>query len=374
MSTTVFVQAKVWSFPTQSGRTGYIWAENSYDKKDGPGFGRSAKHNWSVTALGYREQILARIFAMAESIADQMLKVRHAAAENFIAAMIKQLNSPLQLNTTKLELKNSAHSFYAAINDGNRAGVQAQLVAAGKQALAQAVAASPRDGGADSIPVDLFTDLDLVRALTGPTGVTSVWRVIPNVSSNDIFSGRAGLAPDVDKRLYRGKIEINLMETGLSDDGPLRALAVDGEFAGLGLNFCLEQQLIRLCSAREIEHPGYYKVVLGQFREALKTPLQTLPESTVFQVDASCATEYMRGKAEWISEAITKVKSPTFTITLGQAKAALAAAQFSGDGHMPYRLQLILGDTDITKLRLDDAETTDDDEGEAFEPAPAHCP
>jgi hypothetical protein len=129
MGSTVFNSAKIWTFPTDNGRIGYLWAENTHEKKEG-----AHRARLSAMCIGYREQVVDRIFSLATNIPGGMLIVKNASPQSFISALIAQLQNPVLLEHTRVALKSATSNradIYAAITNENRQSVQDHLRRAG---------------------------------------------------------------------------------------------------------------------------------------------------------------------------------------------------------------------------------------------------
>jgi hypothetical protein len=367
MGSTVFVQAKVWSFPTQNGRTGYVWAENTYEKKEGP------KHaSWCVMGLGYRQQMINRIFALAASIPGGMLIVNRSSARSFITAMLAQLETPQQLTSTKMVLRNSSKGWYELVNDQNRAAVRALLHDHGKDALAEAIKTSLEEGGEPYYEIDLATDLDLAIALTSRQGgeeqIASPWQIVRSVPRDSHpATTHTDSAPP-----YRGAVDLTLHGLGVETAFPLRLCLLDGQPVHVGCDYMVEQALIKKCAEKEMTHPGYYKTVLGEYQKLSKATLPPMPETTVFDVDATRVKwQGARDIAEKISESIHGMKSATFSLSLKEAQSAAEAAKAAGDQSRLYHLSSTLSSPELTTVRFGPREETDEDD-ETTAPAPSN--
>lgn len=355
MGSTVFVQARVHSFALDNGRVGYVWAEEIYEKKEGP-----KRSNWCVMRIGYREQMIDRIFVLAQSIPGGMLHVKNASPRSFIAAMLAKLEEPLALENTQIRLANSARGFYDVIKDGIRADVQRLLSQAGRSDLARSISSDPANGGAAQIDLDLRRDLDLIVALQQQIGAWQIWgahRTRPNGSSPGVVEH--ALPPH-----FRGAVDLTVSDTGLAGHGRLLHFTIDGGPPRLAPDYGLEKALIEHAGSREASEPGYYKELLGRWQKLQKQPLPVLSEGTVLEVDASQAPPWYQEAVLRVSEKVLGQASLGFAITLGEAREALSKASARDDGDsrwLPFELTGLLSRaSQVQVFEPADAEQEDD--------------
>lgn len=374
MGSTVFKEAKLFSFPTQSGRVGYVWAEETYERKEGP---RLA--NWCVMGIGYREQMIERIFGLASSIPGGMLKVSQSSAKNFITAMLKQFDAPLKLNNTKFDLENADIGFYSAITDENRSAVQALLTQAGKEDLATAAALSPKQGGAKRIPIDLATDLDLVVALTSRRiGQDSRPLVLPwRIISHRPYGDDPGIVEDASAMPWKARIDLQVMRADLGPAAPFdeKFLCVlDGQPIVMASGYEVEQTLIRHAATQEAARPGYYKPLLSEYAAQRNQECELVPDETVFEVDASSATSWARSTLEAVANVIHGEEQTRFAMTMRDISRAVKAATSDSeqDSWTRFYLPQSLTYKDAISIRLPEVmnQTDLDDEGDGFVSAP----
>lgn len=332
MGTTVLNQARLFSFPTDDGRIGYVMAEETYEKKEGT---RSA--SWCVMRIGCRDQIIDRIFGLASSIPGGTLKTKSSSAKSFIASTLKLLDSPLRLERTDLSLGNSENDFYDAVTTASRSAVQQILIEHGKADLASQIALSPKDGGAKSIPIDLKTDLDLVAALTKRRGdeeaVVLPWRIISSVPF--------GYAPGVVEHAVgeSGQRQgarpiVQILNTGLGGrqegTSPVLLCKVNGQPLIMGKDYEIERELIQYAGKQETAQPGLYKSLLTELSkiQADKAQIPLAPD-VVFDVDATQAPPWVRDSIAGASQFIRGTPSLRFQVSIAEIQQVLDQA---GDG------------------------------------------
>lgn len=102
MGSTVFNGVKVWTFLTDDGLIGYLWAENTHEKKEG-----AHRARLSAKCIGYREQVVDRIFRLATHIPGGMLIAKNPSPQSYISALIAQLQNPILLEHTRVNLKSA---------------------------------------------------------------------------------------------------------------------------------------------------------------------------------------------------------------------------------------------------------------------------
>lgn len=352
MGSTVFVQASVHSFPTRDGRVGYVWSEETYDKRNGP---REA--SWCVMRIGYRQQMIERIFGLASSIPGGSLRVKNNSAKSFITAMLAKLDAPLALTSTTVAVENSVDGFYAGITDKNRAAAQAVFSRHGKQDFAQAIAASPQAGGAKTIGLDLATDLDLILEMMSCKGAEIYpWRIMQTRP----YSAGQGVGERHISAPFRGVVELSILDSGVMDFEALRLCILGGEPLILASGYDIEQELIRHAAEHEMTHPGYYKAVLGQFAKVKDLPMASLPVDTVFEIDATGAHPWLRDQAARACMVIHGQEDQVFTATMAQVKDGLAAADRLPPDECQrakYCVTQLLRARDVIKVHLPDAES-----------------
>lgn len=333
MGSTVFDESKVHSFRTQSGRIGYVWSEKTHEKKEGPRFS-----HWCVMRIGYREQIIERIFALAQSIPGGMLHVKNACAKSFIAYQLKQLQQPLQLEQTRYRFTNARNGkgFYDAIGDGNRTRVMALFTAAGKTDLAKAIDRSPENGGAKHVDLDLTTDLDLIVELTqrlsddeGP--LVLPWRIVQSKP----YCGDPG--PHEEVQSLRGQHDFELQAYSLGFGlraglGELYAMTLNG-IPHFGHLYELESKLIQEGAKHELTNPGHYKALLTEWKRLTHVPahLPQLPKETLFRVDATGGSEYHQRNFQAICAAICGEQRMQFEFTLQDMLTTVCGADGDSD-------------------------------------------
>jgi hypothetical protein len=326
MGSTVFLESKVHSFRTQSGRIGYVWSEQTYEKKEGPRYA-----HWCVMKIGHREQMIERIFALAESIPGGMLHVKNANAKSFIAYQLKQLQQPLQLEQTQYRFANSRDGFYSPIRDGNRERVKALLAQAGKPQLAAAIARSPEAGGGKHIDLDLATDLDLIVALTRRQSADEGPLVLPwTIIQSKPNSGEAGPREDIAMPRVAANVDLQAYSLGFgqrSGLGELYAVILDGK-PHFGHLYELESRLIKAAAQHEVVRPGYYKSLLTEWERLTAEPAQLplFPTETVFRIDASGASDYHQRNFSAICAAAHGEPRLQFELTLENLQATVRSA------------------------------------------------
>lgn len=331
MGSTVFVESKVHSFITRTGRIGYVWSEQTYEKKEGPRFA-----HWCVMKIGYREQMIERIFALAQSIPGGMLHVKNASAQSFIAYQLKRLQQPLQLEQTRFPLTNERNSFYDAISGVNRERVMALLNAAGKPELAKAIARSAADGGAKKIDLDLTTDLDLIVELTrrqsfeeGP--LVLPWRIVQSKP----YCGEPGPHEDVGRPQAPLAFDLQAYSMGFglrAGLGELYAMTLNGK-PHFGHLYELESRLIEEAAKHEVAHPRHYKALLSEWKRLTDIPAQLpqMPTETVFRVDTTGASDYLQSKFQTISSIVYGEPRMQFEMTLQDLLRTVRSADGDSD-------------------------------------------
>ncbi len=351
MSTSVFVKAQVYSFATQGGGIGYVWAENSYDKKDG-----KAGANWDVMAIGSRARILERIFTVACNIPGGSTEVSQSTPQGFISSMAGLLSKPFLLEDTKIFLSQQGHD--KCIHDGNRATVCAHLQRHGIGDQVPAVMA----GG--SVEINLATHMELVQALTAPGGI-SPWKLYPSAPSavfglgpkeDALKPAQRHATPDVS--LYKLPVE-----SGYGDSRLWLCQVKDeeGEATLIDEFWALHSRLLRLAGENEQTSPGYYKGLMAGFDKARDAhqpdpqrpkPPEFCPE-TEFSIDASMAGESQQKRVNELSLLMDGRPSTTLSFTLKEAQQTIMnAASFDPEKRqiLLYRLSTILRDPDITSV------------------------
>ena len=360
MGATVFKQAKAYSFPTNEGPVGYVWLEETYDKKDGPQQAR-----WSVTAIGHREQMIDRIFSLAGSIPGGTLHIKHASALAFINAMKKNLDQPEKLTYTTLRLANSHNGFNDAIVDKNRSAVQALFLEHGKEDEARLIDRAVQEGG-HNIVIDMANDMELVKALqkrdpeTGES-LASPWKLLKNHGQKPVGDGAGPVDTGHLTRATQRPLDIQVLQTGVDDgyqNNRLCLCMIDGEPFGLGDLWSIEARLIERAGKMEHSAPGYYKAALKGLQVAAEN-VEQLHDGVIFKLDGTKAGSAWQRDLSAICEKITGQPGLKIELTLPQVKSAFENQPEDARHALKYHLSSLLADPKITtveKLLLQEAE------------------
>lgn len=357
MSTSVLVKAQVYSFATRAGGVGYVWAEKTYDTKDG-----KEAANWDVMAIGSRSRILDRIFTVAHNIPGGSTQVSHPSPQGFISSMMSLLSKPILLDDTTINL--TQHGSNKCIHDGNRESVFGQLQLHGIDIQKSGVL----EGG--SVEIDLSTHLGLVETLTAPGGI-SPWKLYPSKPMAVFGQGpKEEVTSRVSQRRAAPAVSLYKLpvESGHGDCRLwlCRVEEDEGQATLIDELWAVQSRLLRLAGEREGASPGYYKGLMAGFDKARDAqllyagqnpqtpkPPEFCPE-TEFSIDASLAGESQQKRVCELSLMLDGQPSTTLAFTVQEAQQAIMNATPQDPEKrqiLLYRLSSILSDPDITSVQ-----------------------
>lgn len=320
MGTTVFLDAKVHALRLTNGEVGYVWSEETYDKKSFP-----HKPHWCVMAIGDRKHIVKRVFELACALPGGSLQTKtRISTIGFINKMMNILDNPEWVNKElPVQLNNSQSGFSDAINDVNREEMIKIFDENGKHEWANDIKVKTQGGG-KNIVVNLRNDFDLLAKITQSRfTVKGEYSSRPVAYSWQIISkDKLGGTPECPNQLTLPKVE----SKSTNKEKPVVECYVH-RFEKINLVFemvfcegkqltgSIEEGLIKLAAEREEFSPGYYKPLLTAYKDAEK---RALPMSMKFSIDVSEqeANSYLRDRARLINEALGREESEKFFLTL----------------------------------------------------------
>jgi hypothetical protein len=298
MSTSAFVDAKVYAFDADNNQVGYIWAEKAYDTKDDPDQAR-----FEAMAIGSRAQIIERIFRVACNIPGGVTKVRHKTPRHFIDAMMNKLNKPLQWGqSTEVVLSTKHGSLGPSITNRNIDEVVLALQKHGMQEHADIHLLQKHD-----VSIDMAKNLQLIDELTRyPHGIQA-WKLteshrLPWSAVEYQHGPKMQADPLATKAAKRTAVrpEVQMIQTPLwSGYSWLWVCKVQDaadappSFSKVGPAWVLHANVIQHAGRMEAEQPGYYVHALESFDRALNsTDRSDWPETIAqtFSIDASTAS------------------------------------------------------------------------------------
>jgi hypothetical protein len=326
MGATVFEAAKIFALPLSSGKTGYVWFEKTYDKKDGP-----ARSHWCTMEIGDRQKMIDRVFGLAHALPGGSLQIlEKISIVGFIDKLIKQVNEPLWIDEdVTLNLGNSQRGFYDPITDCNRAIVSSILEAHGQHHLLGDIAKPVRDGG-KNIVLSLREHFEMIEELANTPMTDSAmgsynsrpvsfcWQLIPTldhvhaVARKIDFDVSAPTMAPPKVQIWEHKFTSMHLSVAL--------MKVDGK-KFVGDPSSIERKLIEWAKDAEPTHPGYYRWLFDAFK---RTPKNPFPMDLEFQFDLSklSSEEHLRDALHQASMHYLGTQSDRFTLSLKQLSEA----------------------------------------------------
>lgn len=319
MGATVFEGAKVYALALPNGTTGYVWTEQTYDRKDGPG-----RSHWCTMAIGDRQTMIARVFGLAHSMPGGMIQtVGKISVAGFIKKLIQLVDDPLWIDCdVPLKLINSKKGFYDAITDANRQKFSEILTRHGQDQLVNSIAKSVVDGGVN-LTLNLRDHFALIQELantnmnqgyynSGP--VSYCWQLIPTLDhyptvsrpSINVKAGAALLVPEISIWCHHFS-QLN---------SEIMLAKINGE-SFVGDPTDIQCALIDIAKDAELTQPGYYKVLLDAFKRAEK---QAFPDDLEFDFDLSklSADHHLRDPLKVAASHYAGSPTEQFKVTLKQ--------------------------------------------------------
>jgi hypothetical protein len=306
MGATVFLQACAWMVPLSNGTRGYIWSEETYDKKDGP---KNAR--WCTMAIGNKERIIKRVFALAQSLPGGMLQTpSQISVPGFIKKYLDLVENPVDFEPGPITIQNSNKGFYDAITDKNRTHVCRIFEQFGKVDWADAARVSVVNGG-KNIVANSTTDFEVLAALTHerhkPGDSTSTEPVVYpwQLLQLQPYHGKQIVAKKNSSQkvdMLPPKIEV-FKHRFTASNSDITAAVVDGK-TFMGADWEVERDLISFASEMESTSPGYYRVLLTSFKK-----------STAYQFEKACYFQFDTthlSDDDWLVERLNKITQVLF--------------------------------------------------------------
>lgn len=318
MGATVTVGKKVAAFNASNGKTGYVLFEQTYEKNCYP-----HHPNWSCVGIGYLEDVMTRIFAMASSCEGGGLQGRggYITPEGYVAGWLTELATPLEMPNFKSKVA-FGENFSATIPESLRDRVLKGLEDEGFHEEATAL----RGEGFEAA---LHDDMEVLRAIyVKHRNELGPWRFIGRFEVTNQMYGRQcnelGYTPGKDQTYLASVPKMFEVETDrLAVEQP------DGVFRVTGAGYYCTAKFIEGYGLTELAHPGTFRKSFKAFREAVKTAPKA-GDDTVVVVSMSCLPEdqrYRRGLLRKIADVLGQT-STEFETTLADIRRVATSDNF----------------------------------------------
>lgn len=335
MGATVTVGKKVAAFIARNGKTGYVLFEQTYEKNCYP-----HHPNWSCVGIGYLEDVMTRIFAMASSCEGGGLQGRsgYITPEGYIAGWLTEMASPVGMPNFRNKIA-FGENFSATIPESLRERVLKGLEEEGFSEQAKALSG-------DGFEAALHDDLDVLRAIyVKHRNELGPWRFIGRYEVANQMYGRfckeLGYTPGKDQKYIAtvpGMFEVHTDRLAVEQP--------DGIFRVTGAAYWCTATFIEGYGLTELAHPGTFRKSIKAFREAVKAAPKA-GDDTVIVVSMSGLPEdqrYRRGLLQTVADALGKT-STEFEVTLAELRRVA-----TDDNHLMYDVTNL--DTLVWKPKL----------------------
>jgi hypothetical protein len=309
MGATVTVGKKVAAFKANNGKVGYVLFEETYEKNCYP-------HNphWSCVGIGYLDDVMTRIFAMASSCEGGGLQGRggYITPEGYISGWLNELAEPLEMPNFKNKVAFGSN-FYATIPESLRERVLKGLEEEGFNEQAKALCV-------DGFEATLHDDIDVLRAIyVKHRNELGPWRFISSsfaIAHYMPYCKELGYTPLKDKTYQTSVPKMFEVHTErLAVEQP------DGVFRVDGASYWCTAMFIASYGLTELAHPGTFRKSIKAFRESVKIAPKA-SDDTVIVVSMNGLPEdqrYRRGLVQMVADALGKT-STEFETTLGDIR------------------------------------------------------
>lgn len=309
MGATVTVGKKVAAFKAGNGKVGYVLFEETYEKNCYP-----HTPHWSCVSIGYLDDVMTRIFAMASSCEGGGLQGRggYLTPEGYISGWLNEFAEPFEMPNYKKKVA-FGDNFSATIPESLRERVLKGLEEEGFGAHAKALCG-------DGFEAVLHDDIDVLRAIyVKHRNELGPWRFISSsfaIAHYMPYCKELAYTPVKDVTYKPSAPQMFEVHTEC-----LAVKQADGVFRVDGASYWCTAKFIERYGLTELAHPGSFRRSIKAFREAAKTAPKA-SDDTVIVMSMNGLPEdqqYRRGVVQRIADALGKT-STEFETTLGDIR------------------------------------------------------
>lgn len=284
MGATVSTKKLVAAFRNPAGEPRYVLFEQTYSKNVYP-----RTPHWDAIAIGGLESVLRLIFRAASACEGGMLQGasgRPIEPESYIAAWLKELQSPVCMEDRTIELQVS-NRYRAPIPASQFAGLKDSLLALGENSIVAALEAG------ECVTVSLYQHAELLCGIYGGRSV-GAWRVIPSCDLR-LLSQRypeLGYSP---KKVKPTPTPVpSFLKVG-KDDSNLLMKEPDGTWTCKGWAYSIVAEFVEGLWRDELREPGCYRGRVRAVRDSVNAAECMPDRGFKVVVDTSMAVhEYQR--------------------------------------------------------------------------------
>lgn len=302
MGATITTGKRAAAFKDAAGVIWYMLYEQTYESNCYP-----HAPEWSCTYFGTLEGAIEKVFKYGSSCEGGMLAgpgKRHIKPENYIAAWLRELSTPIEHQPADVMLQVS-DSWRAPIETQNAEKAYAVLYRFGYDGIVDIL----KSGGTHAL--SMMHDAPAIAELFGNKSSVGPWRVIKHVPhESNPRDASLGYAP---RRARKGAslelpqvLKISPVEEGLLVQQP------DENWRYGGWAYSVMSGFICSIWEQELTNPGAYKTAITALREAIKqAPVVPAGTKVVVNEAIPCDSRYAKETVEKLPERIAVTRTQT---------------------------------------------------------------